>query len=257
MGTHFDYVRQIHEQSDRIQKLANVDTPVTDSDRRLLTAAIIKCADICNATRPFKIARQWSQELLREFAMQSELEKKMGVPVSMPVDDSPVAQAKSQIDFISALAMPLFAAVSQVFPELQYTVDQLSSNKTTWEEIRASELTAQSSNANGASSISIVGSSRRANERVLGEEATAHARRLSLPYPGLKKNKYRSNSQLSVKSEMARPRRPLSGECTTRTPNGTMAVPTPPATVARRLSSRLSVCSQRRFSDAVADYLFS
>ncbi|KAI8054489.1 hypothetical protein BDF22DRAFT_619086 [Syncephalis plumigaleata] len=146
MGTHFDYVRQIHGQSDRIQQLANIDTPVTDSDRRLLTAAIIKCADICNATRPFKIARQWSQELLREFAMQSELEKKMGVPVSMPVDDSPVAQAKSQIDFISALAMPLFAAVSQVFPELQYTVDQLSSNKTTWEEIRASELAAQSRN---------------------------------------------------------------------------------------------------------------
>ncbi|KAI9599220.1 hypothetical protein BDF19DRAFT_382090 [Syncephalis fuscata] len=195
MGTHFDYVRQIHEQSDRIEQLADVNTTVTDTDRRLLTAAIIKCADICNATRPFKIARQWCHELLREFSMQSELEKKMGVPVSMPVDDSPVAQAKSQIDFISALAMPLFAAVSQVFPELQYTVDQLSANKTTWEGIRAAELAAQTTKtiattaAAASASCTSLATSRRANERLLGEDATAHARRLSLPYPGLKRTR--------------------------------------------------------------------
>ncbi|RKP07104.1 hypothetical protein THASP1DRAFT_6424, partial [Thamnocephalis sphaerospora] len=138
MSTHFDYVRRIHAQTERIRELSQPSSTVevTDADRRLLIAAVIKCADICNASRPFAVAKVWCRELMREFAMQSALEKKMGMPVSMPVDDTPVAQAKSQIDFISALAMPLFAAVSQVIPQLQFTVDQLSANKSTWEDIR-------------------------------------------------------------------------------------------------------------------------
>lgn len=274
MSTHFDYVRKIREKTDRIQNLAHSDIDVTDQDRRLLTAAIIKCADISNAARPFPVAEMWCKVLLREFSMQSELEKKMGVPVSMPTEQTPIARAKSQIDFISALAMPLFAAVAQVIPEIHFSVDQLSVSKTTWENIRAAELVRlNDEKRSSVYSIKSVEQLRKglSTDELNGEiRSPRQSRRLSLPFLRVDKAmKRHSNSQLSIKSDITAPHRPLSTELSLRTslssspsiPGATPTTVSSPVsttnTQSRRMSNRLSVCSNQRFTDAVAEYLLT
>jgi CheY-like chemotaxis protein len=263
MSTHFDYVRRIHGQTERIRMLGDADSDleVTEEDRRLLIAAIIKCADICNTSRPFDVAKHWCEALMREFSRQSELEKKMGMPVSMPIEDSPVAQAKSQIDFISALAMPLFAAVAQVIPQLYFTVDQLTTNKAIWEDVRKAELAAATAaEEKHSASIRSKPMSREHSADPLvrvssGEESdtkrtsrpggvTGFIRRIS--FPSLR-SKSRPNSQSSTKSATVVP----------ATEDKMPRKPSPVVTPARPMSGRLSVCSQSRFSDAVTDYLFS
>lgn len=135
MSSHFDYIRKIQDQKDRIQR-----GELYDEDRLLLGAAMVKCADISNPSRPFHIAERWSTALLKEFSMQAGLERKMGFPVCMPVDLRNLGQqAKSQIDFINTWAKPLFEAVTLLFPELCFCLENLKCNTSQWERLRVME----------------------------------------------------------------------------------------------------------------------
>lgn len=136
MSCHFDYIRKLQEQAERTKNNAILG----EEDKLLLGAAIIKCADISNPSRPFHVAEKWSKALLKEFSMQAGLERKMGYPVCMPVDPRNLGQqAKSQIDFITTWAHPLFAAVVEIITDLQFCLDQLQSNKQEWEKLRVTE----------------------------------------------------------------------------------------------------------------------
>ena len=56
----------------------------------------------------------------------------MGLALSLLCDRRTTNVAKSQIGFISFVVQPYFEAIAKFIPHMQYTVDQLNSNKDQW-----------------------------------------------------------------------------------------------------------------------------
>jgi 3',5'-cyclic-nucleotide phosphodiesterase len=64
------------------------------------------------------------------------MEEDLGIPSTLyapPIRDDLVELGKSQIGFMNLFALPLFQGVTDVLPAMQFTVDELHSNKTIWE----------------------------------------------------------------------------------------------------------------------------
>lgn len=119
----------------------------------LVCCLLIKCADISNVTRTLDISCKWGVVLTKEFSevetLEIELEmKKPKELVDIKSEEEqeqievtedgegfkvPIIQlAKGQLYFINTFAKPLFVAVQQLFPQLQYTVDILEDNAKVW-----------------------------------------------------------------------------------------------------------------------------
>merc|ERR1712014_154521 len=76
--------------------------------RRLLVKLTLHFSDISNSTKPFRICRIWAWQVLEEFFMQGDAEKRLGVPVQALNDREKVNRAFSQVGFIEFLVSPLF-----------------------------------------------------------------------------------------------------------------------------------------------------
>ena len=65
------------------------------------------------------------------------MEKDVGIPTTLfggpPELGSLVKLANSQIGFMNIFARPLFEAVTDIFPAMQFTVDEILANKAVWE----------------------------------------------------------------------------------------------------------------------------
>lgn len=119
----------------------------------LVCCLLIKCADISNVTRRLAISAKWGQVLAREFGQVEELELLFGLKpertaltadgqgrvTSYSEDDAHATGpaemaglARGQLFFITTFAKPLFEAVTQLLPQLGYTVDILNQNEKQW-----------------------------------------------------------------------------------------------------------------------------
>mmetsp|Transcript_19736 Transcript_19736/g.42501 ORF Transcript_19736/g.42501 Transcript_19736/m.42501 type:complete len:386 (-) Transcript_19736:375-1532(-) len=91
---------------------------------------IIKASDISNPTRPLSTYQQWIKGVIAEFFAQGDMERKLGLPISMNCDRETVVVSKSQVGFITFLVLPLFECLSKLLPEVeQMCVENLQSNK--------------------------------------------------------------------------------------------------------------------------------
>lgn len=100
--------------------------------RKLLLKLVLHVADVSNSTKPFRICRIWASQVLEEFFMQGDKEKKQGVPVQALNDREKVNRAFSQIGFIEFLVSPLLFAVVKVLPPIEPQVEQMIQNVKTW-----------------------------------------------------------------------------------------------------------------------------
>ncbi|KAI8082829.1 uncharacterized protein BX664DRAFT_339159 [Halteromyces radiatus] len=133
MSLHNDYVLKIQEQATRLLDRTPTSKIDEEQERLLLCSAIIKCADISNVARPFLQSTKWAELLVEEFACQGDLEKELGMPVSLLNDREKLILEESQIGFIRFVAMGLFQRVREVMQEMTFAVDQLESNLQRWE----------------------------------------------------------------------------------------------------------------------------
>jgi len=77
---------------------------------------LIKCADISNECRPTDVSAMWLDCLLEEYFMQSDTEKKAGLPVAPFMDRDKVTKPSSQIGFLQYCLVPLFESLGNLFP---------------------------------------------------------------------------------------------------------------------------------------------
>ncbi|PWY95662.1 high affinity cAMP phosphodiesterase [Aspergillus sclerotioniger CBS 115572] len=107
-----------------------------DLYKTLLCGLLIKCADISNVARPWEVAEKWTQILQEEFANQGEMEKEVGMETALfggpPELGNVYKLATSQIGFMSIFALPLFEGVSDILPDLKFTVEHIRSNQSKW-----------------------------------------------------------------------------------------------------------------------------
>lgn len=118
-----------------------------DMYKTLVCGLLIKCADISNVARPWKVAKRWTQILQEEFANQGEMEREVGMETAMfggpPELGNIYKLATGQIGFMSIFALPLFEGISDLLPQLQFTADHIRRNQSQWQELSNEELKKQ------------------------------------------------------------------------------------------------------------------
>merc|ERR1739845_307094 len=100
----------------------------------LLVKLFLHVSDISNSMKPFRICRIWAWQVLEEFFLQGDAEKRLGVPVQALNDREKVNRAFSQIGFIEFMVCPLVFVVLKVLPPLQPHTEQLILNAKTWHQ---------------------------------------------------------------------------------------------------------------------------
>uniref|UniRef100_A0A667WTK2 Phosphodiesterase n=1 Tax=Myripristis murdjan TaxID=586833 RepID=A0A667WTK2_9TELE len=119
--------------------------------RHFILQMAMKCADICNPCRPWRLCKLWSSKVTEEFFHQGDTERKHNMEVSPMCDRQTNSMAKIQIDFISNVVEPLFSEWSRfsATPLSRVMMGHLSANKAGWrrsllEEAEPAKLSASS-----------------------------------------------------------------------------------------------------------------
>ena len=112
-------------------------------DERLnIFEVCIKCADIGHAAKSLELHEKWTLLVCEEFYQQGDLEKKLGLPVSMycdreTTDIAKVPPTQSQMGFIQNIVLPLFESLNVFLnsPAIaSYCILQLKDNMGYWEK---------------------------------------------------------------------------------------------------------------------------
>jgi hypothetical protein len=76
-----------------------------------------------------------------EFSRQASMETELSIPTSLmaPPKKDMIALGKAQLGFMKFFVMPLFQGVADIMPGMQYCLDELAINQTTFEGIVAGE----------------------------------------------------------------------------------------------------------------------
>lgn len=133
MARHNEFINTVHNRAATTFNYPLLDIPEKRQDDVLLLGSVlIKSADICNPSRPFKIAAIWSDVLLTEFFNQGDLELKNGLPFGLYNDRKTVNKAKSQVDFISHVTLPWFETASKLVSAFDVNISNLQINLKIW-----------------------------------------------------------------------------------------------------------------------------
>merc|ERR1712060_207907 len=100
---------------------------------------MLHMSDISNSMKPFRICRIWANQVLEEFFLQGDEEKKAGIPVQALNDREKVNRPFSQVGFIEFLVSPLLFAVIKVLPPTEAQAEQMIQNTKTWHNLWLSE----------------------------------------------------------------------------------------------------------------------
>ncbi|KAG6856940.1 hypothetical protein H0H87_011926 [Tephrocybe sp. NHM501043] len=82
----------------------------------IICQTLMKCADISNPSRPYRVAKHWASALMEEWSSQALYEKFLDLPTTVQPNYSPISEAKAQVFFISAFVKPLLDLTVQAIP---------------------------------------------------------------------------------------------------------------------------------------------
>ena len=109
---------------------------LTTEQRSLFASFMLHCADISNCAKSWEISERWAVLVMNEFWAQGDVEKKLGLPLSMNCDRDTVVTDKCQWGFITFMLDSLFQLFRKFFPELgSWYYTNLKNNQARWKAI--------------------------------------------------------------------------------------------------------------------------
>ncbi|XP_058521502.1 high affinity cAMP-specific and IBMX-insensitive 3',5'-cyclic phosphodiesterase 8A isoform X2 [Ochotona princeps] len=112
----------------------------TPENRILIKRMLIKCADVSNPCRPLDYCIEWAARISEEYFAQTDEEKRLGLPVVMPVfDRNTCSIPKSQISFIDYFITDMFDAWD-AFVDLPGLMQHLDNNFKYWKGLDEMKL---------------------------------------------------------------------------------------------------------------------
>lgn len=107
----------------------------------LIKRMLIKCSDVSNPTRPFRLYLEWARRIAEEYFQQTDDEKTKGLPIVMPMfDRNTCSVPKSQIGFVDYIINDMFEAWN-AFIDMPEIVTYMRQNYIRWKEFDESGLT--------------------------------------------------------------------------------------------------------------------
>ena len=83
----------------------------------------------------FKISLKWVELLSEEFWLQGDKEKSLGISVSFLCDRNDSNVPKGQVNFLKGFILPTFDILSQLFPGLNFTTENVINNINEWQKL--------------------------------------------------------------------------------------------------------------------------
>ena len=115
---------------------------LNDIQQQFLEILIHAC-DISNPTKTFNIYNLWANKVMSEFFRQGDKEKELGLKVSMNCDRLTTTLPQCQIGFMNYIVGPLFISIVEIFPELNFLLDNLNNNVEKYKKIHENYLKKQ------------------------------------------------------------------------------------------------------------------
>jgi hypothetical protein len=104
-------------------------------EQQCLLDFFIHTADLAHNTKAFSISLKWVELLSEEFWLQGDKEKSMGLTVSFLCDRNTANVPSSQVNFIRGFILPTFEILINIFPTLNYTVENANNNINEWQKL--------------------------------------------------------------------------------------------------------------------------
>jgi len=101
--------------------------------RRHVLRMTLHCADLSNPAKPQALSFKWAQLVQEEFFRQGDMEKQLGLPISMFGDRDKAALSKCQAGFSRIIVKPLFETYCQFLPSLNPVLEHCDRNIEFWE----------------------------------------------------------------------------------------------------------------------------
>ena len=113
-----------------------VHSTLPEETRVLLASFLLHVADISNPGREWETCERWAGLVMHEFFSQGDLEKKLGLPVSMNCDRSKVLVPFAQIGFGKFVIRDLYELLSQTHHTGgNYLLTNFEKNQMKWQTI--------------------------------------------------------------------------------------------------------------------------
>ncbi|KAF7381372.1 hypothetical protein HZH66_013766 [Vespula vulgaris] len=102
---------------------------------------MIKCADVSNPTRPLRSCIEWARRIAEEYFNQTDEEKKLNIPVVMPMFDRMTCSIpKSQIGFVDFIINDMIEAWDS-FIDMPEMLNYMRHNYDKWKEFNDQGIT--------------------------------------------------------------------------------------------------------------------
>ena len=101
-------------------------------EQQILLDYIIHMADLGHNCKKFDISVIWIQLLCEEFWAQGDQERERGLPISFMCDRNNIDVPASQIGFLRGFILSAFDTLVEMFPKLQFTIDNAENNIKQW-----------------------------------------------------------------------------------------------------------------------------
>ena len=101
-------------------------------EQQILLDYIIHMADLGHNCKKFDISVIWIQLLCEEFWAQGDQERERGLPISFMCDRNNIDVPSSQIGFLKGFILSSFDSLVEMFPKLQFTIDNAQNNIKEW-----------------------------------------------------------------------------------------------------------------------------
>jgi high affinity cGMP-specific 3',5'-cyclic phosphodiesterase 9 len=136
MAIHLNVMTQFNLYKKEIPQL-NPHEEVNEAVVLVFQKCILKCADLSNAMRPPKVAKQWAHKISEEFFLQGDQERALNIPISPNMDRDLGSLAILQSTFIEAIVKPFVQNFVEVLPSEYNFLGLLEENYQSWKELAA------------------------------------------------------------------------------------------------------------------------
>eukprot|EP01129_Flabellula_baltica_P012607 TRINITY_DN5711_c0_g1_i1.p1 TRINITY_DN5711_c0_g1~~TRINITY_DN5711_c0_g1_i1.p1 ORF type:complete len:561 (-),score=122.21 TRINITY_DN5711_c0_g1_i1:17-1672(-) len=116
----------------KVLKKDQIESPLSEEDRVILTSCLMKSADLSNEIREHSLAKRFANNIMREFFEQSDREASLNY--KQHIDKTTFILSLEQKNFITFLSLPLYERLVYILPGLNETIDTMRQNLEIWEE---------------------------------------------------------------------------------------------------------------------------
>ena len=113
----------------------STDKESIKSEQQSILDFFIHTADLAHNSKLFKISLKWVELLSEEFWLQGDKEKSLGINVSYLCDRNKVNIPKDKVGFLNGVIVPTFDILTQLFPGLNYTMENIMNNIKEWQKL--------------------------------------------------------------------------------------------------------------------------